>query len=399
MSLRSRVLAPLLRLSVNHWVWLGGTVLLIGGLGTNAVTSLLKVPELPDCWTVYLGDRSPSAQLYCAEMVASKRTIEDLQKAIDLVDSLPEEDSLKDKGKRLSQQWSQDLLVLGEAAYQEGNLDRAIQATNAIPLESSLFRQAEDRAQQWRSTWEKAESIYREASETIQQKKWSESVATARVLLSLGNQFWSTVKYQELMNQLEAARGGNSKQGNSQAGKGNDKLAFQSNLSDPARWKQDQEKTVAARMQRVYALAKAGSLESLKAAVAEAEQIAYQSDRYDAIQQDITAWRRKIEALEDGPHLSQAYALASKGDEASLQAAIDQAYQIYPGRALYEEARSRIDQWSAQLEQLQSQALDRQAQTLHQNNSDLVPSRYTQPEPSQSSTPQASPASDLPRQP
>jgi uncharacterized protein (UPF0548 family) len=84
----------------------------------------------------------------------------------------------------------------------------------------------------------------------------------------------------------------------------------------------------------------------------------------------IQSWTREIQIAEDRPILDQAYGLEAQGN---LSQAIDIAYQIQPGRALYEEAQSAISRWSAELEAI---------------------ARSRQPEPS--NTPAAVPSPDLP---
>lgn len=60
----------------------------------------------------------------------------------------------------------------------------------------------------------------------------------------------------------------------------------------------------------------------------------------------IQRWTRTIQTAEDQPILNEAKALANQG---SLGTAIAVAYQIAPGRALYEAAQKEIATWSAQL--------------------------------------------------
>lgn len=342
-----RMLRPLWYLSAQQWVWAGLAIGLTVGAGWQATQLLLEVPELPDCWAMYVSSHSTSARLYCAEMVASKRTIEDLQRAIKLVNELPEEDSLKEKGDRLAKEWSRDLLVLGEEAFQQGNLERAISAANSVSSSYQTYHQARELKQHWQSVWDQAETIYSEAEEKISQRKWAETQETARALLPLGNEFWATTKYQELMQQLEVAQGNEGKPNNPQATARKVSKGEESPVETYlARLKRTEEATIDTQIVKARNLARSGSLTGLKAAVMEAEQVLYSTARFEEVQREIDTWRRQIETLEDRPVLDRALALARKGDRESLQAAIDEAYQIYPGRALYEEARQQIDQWS-----------------------------------------------------
>jgi hypothetical protein len=361
----SDFLSPLVQ---NRWVWVGMAFVVMGAASVRAVQFLLEVAELPDCWTLYLSQHSPSAQLYCAETIASKRTIEDLQRAISLVNQLPSEDSLRAKGDRLMEQWSLELLSLGEMAFQSGNLDRAVKAARTIPVRSRSFQTAEARIRAWETLWEEAETIYQEADAKLSQQQWSQVMGIARKLLTLGNDFWATTKYRELMEQLEIAQGDKNQPQNAAAAK-QPQFRQAASTTNPAetylaRLKREEDATIAARLDKAYALARSGSLADLRSAVSEAQQVLYNTARFDEVRQAIQTWEQQIEALEDRPHLERAIALASRGDAASLQAAIDAAYQIYVGRALYPEARQYIDRWTDQMYKLQSQALETKMQQL-----------------------------------
>jgi hypothetical protein len=376
------VARPVLHLSTKQWVWLGAAIVLTGAAGVQAVKLLLDVPELPDCWTVYLSNSSASAQLYCAEKLANRRTIEDMQRAIGLVNNLPTDDGLRDKGKQLSEQWSLELLNLSEQAFQAGNLERALKGMGAIPPESRSFAAAQEQSQQWQASWDRAEALYQQADAKINQKKWAEAMATARGLLRIGNTYWETTRYQELMEQLELARGNrNSKDAPERAQAKSKQTVFDQSQSYLSRLRQQEDATLAARFSKARALARSGDLAGLQAAIAEAEPVMYGSGRFEEMQQAVNLWKQQVEAIEDRPSLDRAVALAQKGDAVSLQAAIDEAYQIYPGRALYDEARDRINQWTSQLYGQQDRDLNLQTQQLLEDTRYSIPSR-TSPSPS-----------------
>jgi uncharacterized protein (UPF0548 family) len=66
---------------------------------------------------------------------------------------------------------------------------------------------------------------------------------------------------------------------------------------------------------------------------------------YPEAQMAVRGWTTQIQLAEDRPLLNQANGLADRG---SLSAAIDLAYQIAPGRALYSEAQAAIARWLTQ---------------------------------------------------
>ena len=87
--------------------------------------------------------------------------------------------------------------------------------------------------------------------------------------------------------------------------------------------------------------------QKLPAAIQEATKIASGRALYKEAQTAIAQWTRTIQLAEDSPILEEANALASRG---AVGAAINTAYQIAPGRVLYDEAQTAIAQWNAQLE-------------------------------------------------
>lgn len=116
-------------------------------------------------------------------------------------------------------------------------------------------------------------------------------------------------------------------------------------------------------LDRAEQMASYGDINSLQNAIAQADQIAPGRSLYKQAQQKIQQWTQEIQRSQDQPYLTQARAYAFSGN---IQAAIDIAGRIQPGRALYTEAQADIAQWRsqirAQVEQVQAQAAQVQAQ-------------------------------------
>lgn len=98
-------------------------------------------------------------------------------------------------------------------------------------------------------------------------------------------------------------------------------------------------------------LAKARQLaqqNQLTAAIQEASKISIGRALYPDAQQLISSWTATIQTTADRPILDEASALATQGN---FGVAIEIAYQIAPGRALYNEAQAAIAEWNTQLRQ------------------------------------------------
>jgi hypothetical protein len=345
-----------------------GAVLFLPGIaGIWAVRHLLGLAELPDCRATAEVSDSFSARLYCADEIARKQTVGDLRDAIKLASSIPEDDPLRAMGDRRIEQWSKDLLKLGEEFYQEGDLDAAISAARTVPLNTKSYSLTRDLIDRWKDSWEKAQETYDQAKAEINQQDWNSSLRIAKGLLVSGNRYWEK-KYQEVMDELQAA-----KEQRSQA-------KDAKNSSKPEKTgDRNYEVEAASRLQKAKNLARLGTPKGLKEAVEEAQQIYYGTPAYETAQKQIETWQQQIGAIEDRRHLDRAINLAKKGDEASLQAGVDEAYEVSPSGSLYEEARHRIDQWTDQLYRLKYPPLKDPAQ--NPTKSDRPASPVPSPEP------------------
>jgi soluble cytochrome b562 len=334
-------------LKVPVWLRIGlfglgmGVVLFLPGIaGIWAVRHLLGLAELPDCRATAEASDSFSARLYCADEIARKQTVGDLRDAIKLASSIPEDDPLRAMGDRRIEHWSQDLLRLGEEFYQEGDLDAAVSAARTVPLNTKSYSSTRDLIDRWKDSWNKAQETYDQAKAEINQQNWNDSLRIAKGLLVSGNRYWEK-KYQEVMDELQAAKEQRSQAKDSK------------NSSKPEKTgNRNYEVEAASHLQKAKDLARQGSPKGLKAAIKEAQQIYYGTPAYETAQKQIEAWQQQMGAIEDRRHLDRAINLAKKGDEASLQAGVDEAYEVSPSGSLYDEARRRIDQWTDQLYRL-----------------------------------------------
>lgn len=345
------------------WMWVPLLLLLPGGVAFWAIATLVELPESPRCWNLSSPQTEPSVQMYCADLAARKQTPADLRRAILIVASIPSTHPLRQEGDRLTTEWTQDILRLGEGAFQEGQLDRAIEIANQVPVEAKTRAVATQQIQTWERIWAQAEDLYAKATAAIDQGNWYETLTLGRDLLQLGNRYWATTRYQELMRSLQAAKEDKKRSPNRE--KQFARMQEPGSVEDLiARWEREQDLADAARLSRAAELAASGEVEQLKAAVDEARQILYGTPRYEQAQALITTWQQQVELIEDRPYLERAVQLANQGDITSLRAAINEAGQIGWGRALYDEARDNIEQWRGQVYELQLEAQDAALQTV-----------------------------------
>lgn len=114
-------------------------------------------------------------------------------------------------------------------------------------------------------------------------------------------------------------------------------------------------------LNRAREVARGGNISAYRSAIAVAGQIQQGRALYSEAQEDIANWRDQIEIIQDRPIISQATRLADRGQ---LQEAIDTAQQISAGRALYQEAQTKINRWRDQLQRIQDRPIIARATRL-----------------------------------
>ncbi|MBD3880338.1 hypothetical protein IFO70_01065 [Phormidium tenue FACHB-886] len=374
-------------------LWLIIPAMLLAPVGVSlwAVSDLFGLPALPQCLTASWSDGNSAARLYCAKLTADRRTPQELQEAIELVSRVPRTDPLRPESDRLIQQWTEDVLRLGEAKFQDGNFEEALEIADRIPQTVQSRRLADDRIQQWKDIWDQATTLSEDAKQKLSDGDWYGALAAARQLLTLGNRYWATTQHAALMRQLHAAKDRDQNQKKTEADRAQKPTSNGGVQDYLSKIQQEQAADSRSQLNKARSLAKAGTAEGLQAAISEAQQVIFGTEGYEEAQAAIDGWRQQLELFEDRPILARALTLANKGDEASLQAAISEANQIGWGRALYSEANGYVEQWRDRVFQLQTEARTRQLEAMQG-------SRFSQPTyqpPPISNMPERLPSSQL----
>ncbi len=447
-----------------HW-WAILLVFGLSGAGILAAIALLRLPELPNCPRMFLPTASASLRLYCAQVAAEKRTLDNLLEAIDLVNALPDDHPLRPEIDRSIESWASEILNLAEESFQTGKLNQAVNAARKIPANTSAHKLVEDRVKQWQTVWTEAEDLYQKAEAELKQLNVRQAFLLTSRLSDVDNRYWSSTKYQELsglitstrseLGQLNRAKGLIDRGGvdNLMAAMkiiteiqpasfaykraqqmlpdlGRDLLDLAEAALDRRDYSQamnilslipesaglqqetqdfnllataqsqawsgtvdDLEAAIVAAqrirpdrplyskaqrwvnrwqveikdvtiLNRADQLAAGGTLNDLRVAIAEAQQIPSSNPRGDEARDKVNQWRTQIETTEDQPILDRADQLSVSGDIAALQTAISEASRIQSGRALYADAQDRIRSWRDRVERFQDQPLLDRARQL-----------------------------------
>ncbi|MEA5564422.1 chromosome segregation ATPase [Anabaena sp. UHCC 0399] len=382
------------------WVaWALLLTLIPGGVAFMATAMLLKLPTAPNCPAIFWPLASASVRLHCAQLAASKQTVNDLLQAIALVNQLPPDHPLRGEIDRLLEVWSQDILKLADGSFQAGKIEEAIATARKIPQDLPTYKVVDEQISKWETIWAKAEGIYKNAEEELRQQRWQSAFMVSSKLLRVDNKYWSSVKYDELNgiitsakedvdkldkaetlasskvvdNYVEAIKLAESVGKNSYLYQKAQELipAYGRKMLELAQAKMaerdaDTALDIARQIPEItglrievedfIALADAkrsawiGNITGLEAAIIQAQQIEPSRPVYNEAQQLISRWRLEIE---DVSRLEKARMLANQGTINDLSAAIAEAQLIPTSNPRGSEARQDINRWQAQVETIE----------------------------------------------
>ena len=387
-----------------NWMksWVLWTVLLAlvpGSIGFISMAMLLKLPSAPNCPSIFWPLASASVRLHCAQLAASKQTVNDLLQAIGLVKQLPENHPLRGEINRNLEEWSRSILQLADQSFQSGKLDEAIATARKIPQDLSADKLVDEQITKWQSIWSKGENIYQKAEEELRQQHWQSAFMLAAKLVRIDNRYWQTAKYEQLNRLIVSAREDGEKlakaNGLAQNGGVNNLLQaikIAESIAQDSYVYQKAQATIPVFGQKMLALAQKkldgrdadqaleivdkipastglrleiedftaiadaqrnawlGTVSGLETAIAQAQQIDPSRPVYDKAQKLIARWQLEIE---DVANLEKARTLASQGTVSDLNAAIAQARLIPVNNPRGSEARQEMGRWRAQAETIE----------------------------------------------
>jgi hypothetical protein len=383
--------------------WAVIAVLITTGIGGVAIALLFKIPALPNCPSIFWPTASASLRLYCAEVAANKQTVGNLLEAIALVNSLPPDHPLRPTVNQHIEAWSADILTLAEATFNRGKLEEAIATVRRIPTNTSAHSLVTARIRHWRSIWAEGESVYKAAQTALKKQDLRGAFTLAVQLLDVENDYWKTVKYQELTDLISAYRqdGGKLDRAKGLANRGGlenllaaikavEAIAANSplhaeaqrlvskfghdmlDLAEAALARQDADTALkivsqipaSAKLQTAVQdfsnLAEAhrqswgGTVADLEAAIALAQKLESDRPLYGQAQDLINRWQLQIQ---DVNHLETARQMAQSGAPDDLRAAIAEAELVPRGNPLRDDARRQIAEWTSQVETIEDQPI------------------------------------------
>lgn len=254
--------------------------------------------------------------LASAERTARRGTLDDIVEALKQVAAIAPESYVYDRAQSVLKSLGRDLLDLAETALANENSAEALRILAEIPNSVGLEREVADfrtLADAYELTWSRTTAGYEAAIVRLQ---------------SIGSDRPLHAKARDLRR----------------------------------RWQAELEGV--AQLNWAQQVARSGTVESLRAAITEAEEVAPSNPLWERTQEQIDEWRRDIALIEDQPYIDRAKLTAIAGDRASLQAAIAEVQQISSNSALYDEAQDLMADWRWQVQRLDNQPILTQARQL-----------------------------------
>lgn len=385
-----------------------------GAVGFVATSVLLRLPTNPSCTKISLFFSSATNRIYCAQLQAEKNTVDDLLQAIAILQVLSEDHPLRNEINRHIAQWSDDILNLAQVEFNEGNLEDAIAIARRIPENVANREMIEEKITQWGDIWQRAEKIEQEVENHLRQSQWNQAFLEAVNLLNINNEYWQSIRYQEIVKTINLAREESKqldgayvtlRQGGLQnllktieiasvipptsysyneASKliqdAEDKIVAivegylgkndWDNLSNLANQIPDNTRLRSqARDWNLLASAgrnaNLGSVSAMELAIAEAEQIASDSKLYLQSRELVKLWTAQKEDL---AYLASARELARSGDVDDLRAAIAKAELISSDNPVHRESRRDITKWQRDIQIIEDRPILAQAKQIAEGN-------------------------------
>lgn len=338
---------PQVHLPKSWLFWSITAVVAFSGLGITSALVLFRLPSMPNCPAIFWPTASASLRLYCAQLSAERQTVDDLLKAIALVNSLPENHALRSEVDRNIEAWAKEVLQLADTSFQQGDLSKAIATAKRIPKNTEAHQLIDQQVEDWKTTWTKAEGIYKESVAALGEQDLRQAFSIATRLLGVDNDYWQTTKYEELNALITTTRQDADKLGKAQGFADQGGLA---NLLEALKLAQEVESTspLYAKAQKLVATFGQDMLDLAQTML---DQRKY--DQSIAIVEQIPDKAGLQSEIRDFRLIAEAQAQAWGGTPDDLEAAIVRVQKIGRDRPLYSEAQQLVAYWQLEIQDVQ----------------------------------------------
>lgn len=252
-------------------------------------------------------------QLGQAKQLAKRRTVDSMVKAVELATAISAESPLYGEAQDLIREFGRTMLEMIDGALDRKDVDSANAIISKIPKQAGL----------------------------------TQEIVDYRTIIQASELSWQggVIGLEGAITRLQSI--------------GRDRPLYDRAQTLMARWQQQVEGY--SQLDWARRVAEPGTVADLLAAVAEAQQISRNNPVWPEAEAQIQRWKTRAETIQDQPFLDQADQYAQFGN---LADAIATAQNITPGRALYNDAQSRIRKWTAQIQRTEDAPILAQADQL-----------------------------------
>ncbi len=386
------------RIEQRPWVL---PVIITGGIGAIAFFSILNLPPATNCKQLSL-TASDSERLYCADQAGRQGDLEELLKALKMINTWPTSHPLHGQANSLVQKWSASILVAARQKLNQGDLKGATELARSIPDSTTAYADAQAFIANMDADLKQGKGLDEQIQVAIKNQDWQQATDQAKSLGQLGSDYWQG-KARKLLEQIAAEKlaWGQLQDAEDLADSSSaDRLiraielaskvpsntyAFADAKQALEGWSQDllaiaEEKQAAGDFAGALALVEKIAPESSAAvnskdleligkaqtaarkdtflgyleAWAMAEQIPANTPLRNRAESQLTTWQGQMQNL---AQIGLAQTLASSNQKLGYQLAIDQAAAIAQEQPRHEQATTLVQNWQQQVTRLKDQPL------------------------------------------
>ncbi|MEM6251789.1 MAG: hypothetical protein AAF821_02600 [Cyanobacteria bacterium P01_D01_bin.156] len=182
------------------WFWPLLWLLLLAAsstLGIWAMAFMTRLPPLPNCDRIFRFS-ADSERLYCARQAAVSGAEEDLVAGVNLVADWQESHPLYQDSQDVTNRWSKGLFKFAQQRMQAGSLERAVELLGYIPERAEISQEAKTALGQWQQEWTTGEEILAAVKTAVSNQNWSGARKQLRDIKRLTSDYWLKDQYQYL---------------------------------------------------------------------------------------------------------------------------------------------------------------------------------------------------------
>jgi hypothetical protein len=197
----SKLIIPAVRVDPWSIFWLI-LVSITGGIGILSYILLTAVPPPPDCEKLSILS-TDSQRLSCAKLWAETDKKDQVLASLNVVKGWNKDSPLYYNGKALSNEWSWQLIkITKKELIADGDLEKATNNFQAIPLYSEAYPDAKATLEKWQEQWKQGNDIDAKLQQFIQAGEWTKGADMLNTFKSVPHPYWNSTRFNKMSSQF-----------------------------------------------------------------------------------------------------------------------------------------------------------------------------------------------------